>query len=250
MCMDPSFALVNSPGPSHALFFQSVRYIAFFKREKKFSVYLFSSSSSPSLSSPVTPVFHRFVETHAFVKCDMLLKTPLCACCLLLCVFLCRFFFRVLVFQEKFPSVKTSRLQLFKTCQREREREMSEFDSGDRHQQQRRKKAPLHADSLIPGCRTKSHQSQREPCEAKTQACALDITLNMIEGFREMTWYRCADRLHHPLCSFQKTFDCLPEEFIGDVCAFKGEITLFSRFFYTQNLRCSNTDILADKNNW
>lgn len=123
MCMDPSFALVNSPGPSHALFFQSVRYIAFFKREKKFSVYLFSSSSSPSLSSPVTPVFHRFVETHAFVKCDMLLKTPLCACCLLLRVFLCRFFFSCVSFSRKVSirqNVKTTTVQNLPERKRER----------------------------------------------------------------------------------------------------------------------------------
>ncbi len=138
----------------------------------------------------------------------------------------------MLVFQEKFPSVKTSRLQLFKTCQRERERErereMSEFDSGDRQQQQRRKTAQLHADSLIPACQTRSHQAQPEPCEAQTQACALDIALNVIEASREMTWYRIASAASRK----HLTGESLAENF-----------TSFSTSFYTQNMGCSDTDI-------
>lgn len=155
------------------------------------------------------------------------------------------FFFSCVSFSRKVSirqNVKTTIVQ--NLPEREKEREMSEFDSGDRQQQQRRKTAQLHADSLIPGCQTRSHQAQLEPCEAQTQACTLEITLNMIEAPREMTWYRCADGLHHPLCSIKKTFDCLPEEFSREVCGFKREITSFSTSFYAQNVGCSDTDTL------
>ncbi len=105
---------------------------------------------------------------------------------------------------------------------------MSEFDSGDRQQQQRRKTAQLHADSLIPACQTRSHQAQPEPCEAQTQACALDIALNVIEASREMTWYRIASSASRK----HLTGESLAENF-----------TSFSTRLYTQNMGCSDTDI-------
>lgn len=146
--------------------------------------------------------------------------------CFFVC-FLCVFFFLGLVFFSCVSfSRKVSIRQNVKTTtvqnlpEREKEREMSELDSGDRQQQQRRKTAQLHADSLIPACQTRSHQAQPEPCEAQTQACALDIALNVIEASREMTWYRCADGLHHLLRGFKKTFDCLLGEFSGELSRF------------------------------
>lgn len=191
--MDLSFALANSTSPSHARLFQSVRYIVFFTREKRFQFICFR----PRLHRRCRPPSHQSfiaVETHAFVKCDMLHSHMrlffrfVCFFVFFVLFFFCLVFFSCVSFSRKVSirqNVKTTIVQ--NLPEREKEREMSEFDSGDRQQQQRRKTAQLHADSLIPGCQTRSHQAQPEPCEAQTQACALDIALNMIEASREMT---------------------------------------------------------------
>lgn len=92
----------------------------FSKEEKSFGLFL---SSFPASSSSI---FHRrgdVLKLNAICFSQLpsalgfsLSWCVLCCCCLFA-------LFRVLVFQEKFPSLKTSRLQLFKTCRGKRERE-------------------------------------------------------------------------------------------------------------------------------
>ncbi len=135
MCMDPSYALVNSTNPSHALLFQSVRYIAFFKREKSLQFICFRPRLRRRCRPPSRQSFIA-VQTHAFVKCDMLHETPLCACfsalfassCFFFCVvFLFSLFFSCVSFSRKVSirqNVKTTTVQNLPERERERERDV------------------------------------------------------------------------------------------------------------------------------
>lgn len=142
--MDPSYALANSTYPSHALFFQSVQYIAFFKREKSLQFICFHPRLCRRCRPPSRQSFIA-VQTHALVKCDMLHETPLCACFSALfasscvfCVVFCLVFFSCVSFSRKVSirqNVKTTTVQNLPEREREREKCQSltqETDSSSR----------------------------------------------------------------------------------------------------------------------
>ncbi len=133
------FSLTNSTSPSHALFFQSVRYIAFFKREISLQFICFRPRLAvavvPRHASLSSPSKHSLsLNAICFTKLPYaLVFSALFASACVFCVVFCLVFFSCVSFQEKVSIRQNVKTTLFKTLpEREKEREMSEFDSSSR----------------------------------------------------------------------------------------------------------------------